>query len=142
VIRVEAPLDVVMPRVCCRCAALGGVDLIDMRLPTDFRRWRVRVPYCAPCLYQERRNKLLFRGLLVVAVFAMFQVDLAPAVRGSLLSAALGLWMAYPHLANRPLRLLHVDDNRVAIFACANHTFANQLLLVPGARSPDTDGWS
>ena len=133
-IRVEAPLDVVMPRCCCRCAAIGGVDLIAMRLPTDFWSWPVRVPFCAPCLHRERRTKLLFRGLVLVAAFVVWRSELQPTLRISLLSSALGLWMAYPHLGNRPLRLLHVDENRVAIFACSNHTFAQQLLLAPRAR--------
>jgi hypothetical protein len=137
VTRIEAPLSVKMPRRCCRCATVDDVDLVATHLWTDVRRFAMRVPFCAPCLRAERRDKLVYRATVLAVALLVLVLDLHPAWRVRFLLGTLGLWMAYPHLGQRPLRLLHVDEHRVAIFSCRNDVFAEHFALVPGARYAD-----
>lgn len=128
-IRVEAPLDVELPRRCCRCATEHGVELAA-------NGQRVRVPLCPPCRATERAAMLRVRVPALVAAVAIVALGWHPG----LLLPLLGLWMAHPHLSRRPLRVLHVDAQGVALFACRNWVFAEALARVPGARiPPDTD---
>ena len=124
-IRVEAPLDVDLPRRCCACGTEHGIELVA-------NGQRVLVPLCPACRAHERAAMLRVRVPLLAAAVAILAFGLHPA----LLSPLFGLWMAYPHLSRRPLRVIHVDANGVALFACRNWVFAEALARVPGARIP------